>query len=200
MSVKNVTRTVANRSIKARPKATPDRIQKDIVSAQAIVDQAIVSNAIHHVAETQELTIADLPKGDISVPMNLWLDHKAALQARNTHVAVQIAADEFPEDFVGEYADITMIVLPMVSHVDGRSYSHAYKLRTRFNYQGEIRAIGDVKYDQLDFLTRSGCNAFELPESENIQTALEAFKEFSDVYQPSADGRGLIFSRRRPTH
>lgn len=200
MSTKNITRTVANRSIKARPKATPDRIQKDIVSAHAIVDQCIVTNAIHHVAETQDLSIADLPQGDISVPMNLWLDHKTELQARDTKVAVQIAADEFPEDFIEEYADIDMIVLPMVSHVDGRSYSHAYKLRTRFNYQGEIRAIGDVKYDQLDFLTRSGCNAFELPAGENIEAALNAFKEFSDVYQPSADGRGLIFARRRQTH
>lgn len=200
MATKNITRTVANRSIKARPKATPDRIQADIVTAKAIVNQTIVDNAIQHVAETQDLSLADLPEGDISVPMNLWLDHKVELQQRNTKVAVQIAADEFPEDFVEEYDEIDMIVLPMVSHVDGRSYSHAYKLRTRFAYKGEIRAIGDVKYDQLDFLTRSGCNAFELPASENLETALNAFKEFSDVYQPSADGGRLIFARRRQTH
>lgn len=195
---KNITRTVANRSIKARPKATPDRIQADIVSANAIVDQVIVENDIHHVAETQELALADLPEGNISVPMNLWIDHKDQLQARSTLVAVQIAADEFPEDF--DYDGIDLIVLPMVSHVDGRSYSHAYKLRTRLGFKGEIRAIGDVKFDQLDFLTRSGCNAFELPESEDLEVALSAFKEFSDVYQPSADGRGLIFARRRQTH
>ncbi len=194
------TKTVANRAIKARAKATPDRIQNDILSTKAIVNQQIVGNAIHHVAETEELTSRDLPKGDISVPMNLWLDHKTELQARTGLVAVQIAADEFPEDFADEYADIPMIVLPMVAHIDGRSYSHAYKLRTRFNYKGEIRAIGDVKYDQLSFLTRSGCNAFELPAGENLETALNAFSEMSDVYQPSADGGALIFSRRRAVH
>ena len=196
----STTKTVANRAIKARAKATPDRIQNDIVSAKAIVDQKIVDNAIHHVAETEELSLADLPEGDISVPMNLWLDHKAELQARDGLVAVQIAADEFPEDFVEQYAEISHIVLPMVAHIDGRSYSHAYKLRTRFNFKGEIRAIGDVKYDQLSFLTRSGCNAFELPEGENLDVALNAFSEMSDVYQPSADGAPLIFSRRRTVH
>ncbi len=196
----STTKTVANRAIKARAKATPDRIQNDIVSAKAIVNQKIVDNAIHHVAETEELSLADLPEGDISVPMNLWLDHKAELQARDGLVAVQIAADEFPEDFVEQYADISHIVLPMVAHIDGRSYSHAYKLRTRFNFKGEIRAIGDVKYDQLSFLTRSGCNAFELPEGENLDVALNAFSEMSDVYQPSADGAPLIFSRRRTVH
>lgn len=196
----STTKTVANRSIKARAKGTPDRIQKDIINANAIVDKKIVKNSIHHVAETEELSVADLPQGDISVPMNLWLDHKAELKNRDGIVAVQIAADEFPEDFSEEYAEISSIVLPMVSHVDGRSYSHAYKLRTRFNYDREIRAIGDVKYDQLGFLTRSGCNAFELPEGENLETALKAFTEMSDVYQPSTDGGALIFSRRRAIH
>jgi len=196
----STTKTVANRAIKARAKATPDRIQKDIVSAQAIVNQEIVDNTIHHVADTEELTVSDLPNGDISVPMNLWLDHKAELKARDSLVAVQIASDEFPEDFADEYAEISHIVLPMVAHVDGRSYSHAYKLRTRFGYKGEIRAIGDVKYDQLGFLTRSGCNAFELPVGENLDAALKAFTEMSDVYQPSADGGALIFFRRRTVH
>lgn len=194
------TKAVADRAIKARAKAAPDRIQQDIISAKAIVDQKIVDNKLHHVAETEELTVSDLPQGDISVPMSLWLDHKVELQARDGVVAVQIAADEFPEDFAEEYSDIAIIVLPMVAHTDGRSYSHAYKLRTRFAYKGEIRAIGDVKYDQLGFLTRSGCNAFELPKSENLETALKAFTEMSDVYQPSADGGALIFSRRRAVH
>lgn len=194
------TKTQANRSIKARPKATPDRIQSDIINAKAIVDQVIVDNKIHHVAETEDLTVDLLPSGDISVPMNLWLDHKADLQKRGSMVAVQIAADEFPEDLIAELSDIDTIVLPMVSHVDGRSYSHAYVLRTRFNFKGEIRAIGDVKYDQLGFLTRTGCNAFELPASEDLNVALNAFSEMSDEYQPSADQGRLIFSRRRTVH
>lgn len=194
------TKTIADRSKKARPKATPSRFQTNIVSAQAIVDQEIVDNGIVHIAETEELTAADLPSGQVSVPLNLWLEEKESILNRGDKVAVQIAVDEFPEDVIEDLNSIDMIVLPFANHVDGQSYSHAYKLRTRYGYTGEIRAIGDVKFDQLDFLTRVGCNAFELPETENLQTALRAFKEFSDVYQPSADGRRLIFSRRRTVH
>ncbi len=194
------TKTQANRSIKARAKATPDRIQSDIKNIKAIVNQEIVDSDIHHVAETEDLSVADLPSGDISVPMNMWLDHKSELQARDGHVSVQIAADEFPDDLVSELSEINRIVLPMVTHVDGRSYSHAYKLRKQFEFKGEIRAIGDVKYDQLGFLTRTGCNAFELPESEDLEVALNAFTEMSDVYQPSTDDGRLIFSRRRTVH
>lgn len=190
----------ANRNLKARPKATPDRIQNNIQSEKAIVDRAIVDSAILHVAETDALSVADLPSSAVSVPLNLWLDERDAVIARGQPVAVQIAADESPEDLTDQLDSIDMVVLPFVSHVDGRSYSHAYKLRTRFGFKGEIRAVGDVKFDQLGFLTRVGCNAFELPDGENLETALRAFDEFSEVYQPSADQGRLIFSRRRAVH
>lgn len=190
----------ANRNLKARPKATPDRIQNNIQSEKAIVDRAIVDSAILHVAETDALSVADLPSSAVSVPLNLWLDERDAVIARGQPVAVQIAADESPEDLADQLDSIDMVVLPFVSHVDGRSYSHAYKLRTRFGFKGEIRAVGDVKFDQLGFLTRVGCNAFELPDGENLETALRAFDEFSEVYQPSADQGRLIFSRRRAVH
>ena len=190
----------ANRNLKARPKATPDRIQNNIQSEKAIVDRAIVDSAIVHVAETDALSVADLPSSAVSVPLNLWLDERDAVIARGQPVAVQIAADESPEDLADQLDSIDMVVLPFVSHVDGRSYSHAYKLRTRVGFKGEIRAVGDVKFDQLGFLTRVGCNAFELPDGENLETALRAFDEFSEVYQPSADQGRLIFSRRRAVH
>jgi len=190
----------AKRNLKARPKATASRIQENIQSDKAIVDQLIVDNDLLHVAETEDLSITDLPERAISVPLNTWLDNKAKITARGGSVAVQVAADENPEDLIDDLNDIDIIVLPFVTHTDGRSYSIAHKLRERFKFTGQIRAIGDVKFDQLDFLTRVGCNAFELPASEDLETALRAFKEFSDVYQPAADNKQLIFSRRRTIH
>ncbi len=188
------------KNLKARPKATPSRIQENIQTAKVIVGQEITDNDFIHIAETEELSFADLPEGNISVPLNLWLDNKDAIKARSGLTAVQIAADETAEEIADDLNDIDLVVLPFVSYVDGRSYSHAVKLRTRFGYKGEIRAVGDVHFDQLDFLTRSGCNAFELPEGDNLETALRAFKEYSEVYQPSADDGRLIFARRRVVH
>ena len=47
----------ANRNLKARPKATPSRIQQDIRLQQAIVNRQIVDNDILHIAETEELDL-----------------------------------------------------------------------------------------------------------------------------------------------
>ena len=190
----------ANRAIKARPKASPDRIQADIINAQAIVDRTIVDNQIHHVAETEDLELENLPEGDISVPLSFWLEHRAELTQRDTLVAVQIAADEDVEDVAEYLDDIPMVVLPMVAQIDGRSYSIAFLLRDRYNFAGQLRAVGYVRLDQLGFLERVGCNAFELHEGDDYQTALQAFSEFTEVYQPSNDDGRLIFARRRTTH
>ena len=189
-----------DKNLKRRSKAGPSRIQENIQNTNVITNQQILNNDLLHIAETEELGLADLPNGKISVPLNIWLDHKDELLKRDIKVAVQIAADEDPNDLSEDLNKIDTIVLPFVTYVDGRSYSHAHKLRTQFNFSGEIRAVGDVHYDQLDFLNRVGCDAFELPDDENQEAALKALEEYSEVYQPSADEGRLIFSRRRAVH
>ena len=191
---------IANRALKARAKAAADRIQQNINNAKVIRNQAIHSNDVQHVAESDNLSIDNLPSGNISVPLSFWLENKQAILDREGPVAVQIASNEMPEMLADDLPEIETIVLPFVNFVDGRSYSHAHKLRLRYAYKGEIRAVGDVNFDQLDFLTRAGCDAFELRENADYDTALRAFNEFSEVYQPAADGRHLIFSRRRKVH
>lgn len=186
--------TVTN--LKARPKALPDRISEDITNAKAILDGAVVTNKLRHAANPEGLSECV----DASVPLQFWLDNKTALAAQNELIAVQIAADQSPDQLQDDLANIDVIVLPFVAGVDGRSYSHAYTLRTQMNFSGEIRAVGDVKYDQLGFLKRVGVNAFELAQGQDVNAALKAFNEFSDVYQPSADNGQLIFARRRLQH
>ncbi len=191
---------VANRALKARAKAAADRIQQDINNTKVIRNSVVHSNDFLHLAESDDLSITNLPSGNISVPLSFWLKNKQAVLDRDGPVAVQIASNEMPEILADDLPDIEIIVLPFVNFVDGRSYSHAHKLRLRYAFKGEIRAVGDVNFDQLDFLKRAGCDAFELRENADYDTALRAFSEFSEVYQPAADDRYLIFSRRRKVH
>jgi uncharacterized protein (DUF934 family) len=128
------------------------------------------------------------------------LEHKDVLLKRSKSIAVQIAADQNPRDLVEDLGNIDCIVLPFVTNMDGRSYSHAYRLRKQYGYTKEIRATGDVKHDSLGFLLRVGVDAFELTEDQDLSAALTAFTDFSEVYQPSADSGQLIFARRRRTH
>lgn len=172
-----------------------------IQNKNVIRNQSIEDNAwIHVTGDVSELAVNDLPAGDISVPLAYWQTNKDALLARDADVAVQIVADDEVIALLDDISELSTVVFPFASYVDGRSYSHAYLLRTRLGFEGEVRAIGDVHFDQLDFLSRCGFDAFELPEGDNLEAALTAFSEFSVVYQPSADDGRLIFSKRRTVH
>ena len=192
--------TTANRSLKARPKASPDRIQENISNNRVIRVGSVDVNTLVHIAENEDLRVADLPYGDISVPLSLWLENKEELTRRDGIVAVQVASDEDPGELFDDLSNIPIIVLPFVMLMDGRGYSHANNLRLKLGYKGEIRAVGDVHFDHLGFLARVGVSAFEIPDNEDHEYALRAFTEFSEAYQPASDGQPLIFSRRRKIH
>ncbi len=192
--------STANRAIKAKPEALPDFLSEDLKNSKVVRLSGVDSNSMQHLAPGEALTLASLPAGEISVPLEFWLENKEELLKREARVALQLAGKEQAEDIVEQLNDIDTVVLTFVNFVDGRSYSDAYKLRTRFGFSGELRAVGDVHFDQLGFLARVGVDAFELSDDEDHEYALKAFKEFSEVYQPSADGKPLIFSRRRVVH
>lgn len=192
--------TAPNRELKARGKVSPDKIQNTIQNTTLIRGGVIEQNDMLHYAESDIESVQNLSAVNFSVPSRVWLENKDELRALGGKLAVQIASDESVEDLTGDLHEIDIIVLPFVNFVDGRGYSHAYTLRTRYGFSKEIRAVGDVHFDHLAFLTRSGCDVFELPDGDDHDAALAAFYEFSEVYQPAADNAQLIFSRRRATH
>ncbi len=69
---------------------------------------------------------------------------------RQANNSVQLEPDEEVEVLADHLKSISVIALHFPAFSDGRHYSSASILRHRFNYQGEIRAIGDVRVDQLE--------------------------------------------------
>jgi uncharacterized protein (DUF934 family) len=66
---------------------------------------------------------------------------------------------------------------------DGRGYSTARLLRTRYGYKGELRALGQITRDHLYFMESVGFDAYELREGEDAEEALASFGDFSEAYQ-----------------
>ena len=87
-----------------------------------------------------------------------------------------------------------LIAVNFPRFVDGRGYSIAL-LRERYGYSGELRAIGDVLPDQLQFMKRCGFDAFALrPDKDATKAARLNF--FSQTYQAAADTDVPLFRRR----
>jgi len=133
---------------------------------------------------------------DLIVPLGLWLEHAHALKARDGGLGVWLDSDEQVEAIAKDLQYFQVVALNFPVFSDGRSYSNARLLRDRYQYPGEVRAIGDVLRDQLFFMRRCGFDAFALRADRNPEEALESFNDFSNTYQSATDQPLPLFRRR----
>ncbi|MBO6555726.1 MAG: DUF934 domain-containing protein [Pseudomonadales bacterium] len=117
------------------------------------------------------------------------------LDSDNRPQAVWLDAGEEIEAIADFLDDITAIALNFPAFSDGRAYSTAAVLRRHHNYTGEIRAIGDVRLDQLEQMARCGFNAYQLADGQNADQALKRIEGFSVSYQQTID-RDPLFRHR----
>jgi uncharacterized protein (DUF934 family) len=108
--------------------------------------------------------------------------------------AVLLAPTDDVELLALHLARLWLIVIEFPKLSEGRGFSQARVLRTRYGYDGELRARGVIKRDQLFFLARCGFDAFELDPSEDPEAALAAFTTFSVATQ---DGSARVVAPRQ---
>lgn len=114
------------------------------------------------------------------------------LAADQKPTAVFIDSHEDVESIKEFASNLAVIALNFPAFSDGRSYSSANLLRREYGYKAELRAVGDVRIDQLEQMARCGFNAFQLADGQNIEQGLEKLKGFSFSYQPAFDREPLF--------
>jgi len=147
---------------------------------QIIKDKQIVDDSWNYVADD-----AKIQDGDISVSLARWKKDQQQLLESNGKIGVRIGPADSIEDIAADLKDIQLIELDFPAFADGRIFSHAWLLRGRYSYQGEIRATGCFMPDQVFYLSRVGVNAFSLEKTEDLPVALSTLNDFSVNYQKS---------------
>jgi uncharacterized protein (DUF934 family) len=135
---------------------------------------------------------AALPEGAVLVSLARFQRDRDALLARNTPMGVKLQSHENPETLGDDVSHFSLIALEFPKFRDGRAFSWARILRTRLGFTGEIRAVGDFLFDQVNYQKRVGFDAWEVPDHFTTQQFERALHEMTNVYQPSTDGRKTI--------
>lgn len=83
---------------------------------------------------------------------------------------------------------ITRVEVNYPAYTDGRAHSQAHLLRQRLRYTGEIRAVGDVRPDQVTMMARCGIDAFAFSDPKAEATTASAewqahLDRYSETYQ-----------------
>jgi uncharacterized protein (DUF934 family) len=133
---------------------------------------------------SESATIPDT--GDVIVSLERWTKEYDLLSRRQGKTGVVLRSAESPDAIVHR-DELPLIAIDFPKFTDGRGYSHARLLRERYQYKGELRAVGNVLRDQLFYMLRCGIDSFALQPGKNVEGALEAFNEFDVLYQAAAD-------------
>jgi len=109
---------------------------------------------------------------------------------------IRLEPADDPAAVAGELGRAARVEVNFPKFGDGRGYSLARLLRTRYGYRGELRAVGHITRDLLFFMESCGFDAYELREGEDPHAALAAFEDFSESYQGSVARPVPLFRRR----
>ena len=158
-------------------------------------------------------TIVDDPwrqlKADESMPADepviigkaRYLAERDALAGRNAPLGLLIEAGEgltglSPAD-IGRFA---LIALSFPKYTDGRAYSVARILRENHGFSGELRAVGNVLRDQIEFMRRCGFETFDIAHEGTLRAIVNGSIKTVDIhYQPAGlEGRERVPAGTRP--
>lgn len=81
---------------------------------------------------------------------------------------------------------IHTVVLQFPKFSDGRAFSQAVLLRRRLDFQGDIRAEGDVLIDQLLQMQRTGFSQAVLRADQNLAHGRNLLTHYAAFYQGDA--------------
>lgn len=151
------------------------------------------------VAEDPFTAVADdepIATGDVIVSLTRFQSEGERLLAEGRQVGVRIESSEDVETLAYDLPRIAVVALAFPKFRDGRAYTSAALLRERYDYKGEVRAVGDVLREQAGFMVRVGFDAFEPADGSTVEDLERAVHRFRHVYQRSADRRVPAFAER----
>ncbi|MDE0350646.1 MAG: DUF934 domain-containing protein [Gammaproteobacteria bacterium] len=128
------------------------------------------------------------------LPFEDWLERRAALPVGRTGIWVEGDAEA---EAIGPHApDLALIAVRFPAFADGRGLSLGALLRTRYGFEGELRAYGDILPDLAQYLHRSGFDAFVLADRRSAEVAIASVGSITDHYQASVRQPAPAFRRR----
>lgn len=129
------------------------------------------------------------------LPLKFWQDHASGLQA-NLELGLYLEPGTDLTAIGKELQRFSVIVISFPKFTDGRGYSMAYEVRKTYGFAGELRATGDVLFDQLQLMARSGFDAFEIKDPSTLKLLEQGRRPLmTRFYQPGVEPETSVGTR-----
>ena len=147
--------------------------------AKQILNEEIVNDPYQLITTVDELK----QHTHVIVPFDLYIQEKAKFDQYSGEIGLRIGTDIDLAAITPYLHLVSLIDIHYASFTDGRGHSLARLLREAYQFNGILRASGDVFKDTVFYLKRCGFNSFLVKENETLEHALQGFKVFSESYQ-----------------
>lgn len=144
-------------------------------------DGNTIENNSIQITDTKDLTLHD----DQILPLQYWLDNKLGIKSNSNRIAIWLNSDDDLDSLSEDISSIALIALNFPKFADGRAFSMAHLLRSKYGFKGHLRAIGKPIADQAQFIFRCGFDSVDVPEGDNIDIWSTEAKRMSLFYQRS---------------
>ncbi len=131
------------------------------------------------------------------VPFAVFINNKQDFLASPHPLGLLVAPGDDVAKIAGDIDRFSSIAIEFPAFTDGRGYSSARLLVQRFGYQGEIRAVGDILFDQMEFMARCGVTAFVIKNAQTRKTLENKIPRTISLYMQPA-GRNETRAGGRP--
>ena len=145
-------------------------------------------------ARDLDLVPADRP---VIVSLQQWQTHREVLLASGQALGIRLQSDQSPSLVAGDLGHFSVVALEFPKFRNGRAYTHARMLRERFAFSGEVRAVGDVLQEQLNYMQRCGFNSFEISAADPLAAWQAVQNDHTVWYQATGDGRPRALDLRQ---
>ena len=142
-------------------------------------DRTVVDDVWTRVGDDQPIP-AD---GAVIVTLERLEAEAEHLWHRPDGIGVELRPEQAVERLEPWLARLRLVALRFPSFADGRAFSAARILRSRYGFRGEVRATGNVLVDQRQFMLQCGFDSFEVAEGRPLQTWLAARVQMPLTYQ-----------------
>ena len=109
------------------------------------------------------------PGGKVILTMAQWQAAPVEVRSANIPLGLLVEGGQDLRIIAPDLARFALIAVAFPKFTDGRGYSLARKLRSQYGFAGELRATGDILFDQLQLLARCGFNSFDIKDAATIR-------------------------------
>lgn len=128
-------------------------------------DNGFVPDEWRYLAQADELP----PAGKVILTVPQWQATGARARSGDMPLGLLVEPGQDIQAIAPDLASVALVVVAFPKFTDGRGYSLARRLRGDYGFAGELRAAGDILFDQLQLLMRCGFDSFDIKDAATIR-------------------------------